>query len=115
MNKLTGFTDSPKQSTTIPLDDGSSAVLNLTFRAQQKGWFYDLTHGDFSLLGQRLVTGENILRQFRDQIPFGLAVLTETGIDPWQITDLASDDVAIILLSPEDVETIEQSKFVWHD
>ena len=115
MNILTGFTDSPLQTTTIPLDDGTRAVLQLYFRPQQKGWFYDLQHQSFILLGQRLVTGENILRQFRNQIPFGLAVLTTTHRDPFDQEDLVNRAAVIVLLSPEDVLSIEALKFTRND
>lgn len=115
MNLLTGFSDSPNQSTVITLDDGSSATIVLYFRAQQKGWFYDLIYGEFSLLGQRLVCGENIIRQFRDQVPFGLAVLSESRRDPSKITSLSSRETVIILLNSEDVNLIEFAQFTRDD
>lgn len=111
MNKLSGFTDSPNQSTVVTLDDGSFFTIALYYRQQQNGWFFDLSYGDFLIQGQRLVSGENILRQFRERIPFGLAVFTTTGLDPWRITDLTSRDTEFVLLDASDVEQIEQANF----
>lgn len=115
MDLIAGFTDSPRQSSTIPLEDGSTVVLDLEFRDQQRGWFYDLSYKTFSLLGQRLVYGENILRQFRGQLPFGLAVLTKAHLDPASLSSLVSADTAIVLLNQEDVALIETANFTRDD
>jgi hypothetical protein len=111
MNILTGFTESPRQSTTIVLDDGTFATLDLVFRSQQLGWFYDLTYNTITILGQRLVYSENMLRQFIGQLPFGLAVLSETRNDPRSQSDLAKRSVVIVLLNPEDVQAVELSQY----
>lgn len=115
MNLLTGFTDSASQTTNVPLDDGSFATLDLAYRPQQKGWFYDLTYKTFSLLGQRLVYSENMLRQFRGQIPFGLAVLSTSGQDPMSISDFALNNAVFILLNADEVEAVEIAKFTRND
>lgn len=115
MNILTGFTDSSNQTTTIPLADGSFATLALEYRPQQKGWFYDLTYKTFSLLGQRLVYSENLLRQFRGQIPFGLAVLSTSRKDPMTQSDLALNQTVIILLDSDEIEVVELAKFTRND
>lgn len=111
MKLLTGFTDSPKQSTTLVLDDGSFAVLDLYYRPQQMGWFYDLTYNTFSILGQRLVYSENLLRQFQGQIPFGLSVLSTDKNDPLKQEDFALKQAAFVLLNADDVATVEKDKF----
>lgn len=115
MNILTGFTDSPRQTTTIVLEDGGRATLAMEYRPQQLGWFYDLEYGTFSLQGQRLVAGPNILRQFIDQIPFGLAVLTKSLRDPSNQDVFVSEEAVIVLLDQADVESIEQLKFTRND
>lgn len=111
MNVLTGFTDSPKQSTNIVLEDGSFVVIDLYFRPNQMGWFYDLTYNDFILLGQRLVYSPNLIRQFFGQIPFGLSVLTTDENDPLRQEDFATGFAVMVLLDAADVELIEQTKF----
>lgn len=115
MNILTGFSDSPSQTTTIALDDGSFARLDLTFRPQQRGWFYNLTYKTFVLLGQRLVCSESLLRRFRKQIPFGLAVLSTSRKDPMTETTLATSETVIILLTSDEEEAIELAKFTRND
>lgn len=111
MNTLTGFTDSPSQTTTVTLQDGGSFVLDLYYRPQQMGWFFDLYYNTFELLGQRLVYSPNMLRQFRGQIPFGLAVLAKDENDPLKQEDFANGNAVFVLLDEADIETIELAKF----
>ena len=112
MNILTGFSDSPAQTTTFTLEDGSAAKINLNFRAQQRGWFYDLEYKNFLLTVQRIVNSPNLLRQFEKQIPFGLAVLTADGQDPMAQADFVGESAAVIvLLDKADVLAIELAKF----
>jgi len=115
MNLLSGFTDSPSQTTNIILDDGSFATIDLYFRPQQNGWFYDLVYKTFSLLVQRIVYSENMLRQFRKQIPFGLAVLSTDNNDPMIQTAFSSNASVFILLNSDDVAAIEIAKFTRDD
>lgn len=115
MNVLTGFTDSPRQTTTITLEDGGRVTLSMEYRPQQLGWFYDLQYDTFLLQGQRLVAGPNILHQFNDQLPFGLAVLTRSLLDPSQQEAFASGEAVIVLLDQADVASIERIKFTRND
>jgi hypothetical protein len=115
MNLLTGFTESPFQTTTIGLDDGSSALLTLWYRPQQRGWFYDLTYKGITMQGQRLVYSQNLLRQFIHQLPFGLACLTTDLSDPRKSTDLSSRHAVLILLSAAEVQSIEKTHFTRND
>lgn len=111
MNLLEGFTDQAKQQTTIVLADGSRAVLLLEYRPNQIGWFASLTYGRFTLNGQRLVSSPNYLRQWREQIPFGLAVLGVNNVDPLRQTDLADGSVSLYLLDQADVEAVEAAVY----
>jgi len=115
MKVLTGITDSPSQQSLIALPDGSSATLVLKFVPNQMGWFFDLSSGDFLVTGQRLVTFPNILRQYRNQITYGLAVYTPDGLDPLQQTDFASGYASLLLLEPGDVALVEANHFTRND
>jgi hypothetical protein len=111
MKTITGLTDQPKQQTGIVLNDGSRAVISLEYRANQLGWFYDITWGDFTLNGQRLVTAPNMLRQFRNKLPFGIAVVTTNNVEPLKQTDLSSGVATLYLLDSTDVADIETTVF----
>ena len=107
MNQIQGFTDQPKQTTTIILADGSSATLNLEYKPNQLGWFYDLTWQNLTLNGQRLVSSPNILLQFKNQLPFGLMVLTVANAEPLNRTDLSDGTTTIYLLEGDDIAAVE--------
>jgi hypothetical protein len=111
MKTITGLTDQPKQQTGLVLSDGSRAVLTLEYRANQLGWFYDITWDSFTLNGQRLVTSPNILRQFRNKLPFGIAVVTTDNVEPLRQTDFAAGVATLYLLDSTDVSDIETTVF----
>lgn len=111
MKLVTGLTDEPKQESTIVLDDGSRVVLLLEFRPNQRGWVYDLTWGDFELNGRRLVASPNILRQFRERLTFGLAIVTMANVEPLRQGDLADGTALVYLLNAEDVAAVEATVF----
>ena len=112
---LQGLTDQPKQQWPITLPEGSTATMYLEYRPQQNGWFYDLVwdgvNPNWQLLGMRLVTHPNILRQYRNQITFGLTVSTPDGTDPTGQEDLVNGKCTLLLLDAADVLTIEGAYF----
>jgi hypothetical protein len=110
-----GLTDSPNQVQPILVPDGSTLTMTLYYRPQQKGWFLDLSWNgqtpSWQNLGMRLITGPNILRQYKNQLPFGLAVHTTDLADPAGQEDLEDGYCTIILLNAEDVIGVEETYF----
>lgn len=114
MNTINGITNEPTQTMAVTLPDGSRVTMTLYFRPQQNGWFFDLVWPGsatvltpFVVQNRRLVTAGNLLRQFRDIIPFGLAVFTVDNQDPITQGCLADGSTQIVLLSADDIATIE--------
>ena len=114
-SQLQGLTDSPSQSCPIGLPDGSTVTLMLTFRTQQLGWFYDLSWDGktppWQHYGNRLVASPNILRQYRNQLPFGITVSTANGLDPFSQTAFIDGTCTLLLLDGYDVASIEAAFF----
>jgi hypothetical protein len=113
MKLLTGLTDSPAQRARIMLDDGSMAVIALRYTSMQLGWFFDIAYapGNFELAGARLVTSPNILRQWRNLIPFGLAVACREGGEPTRREFLTDGTVSLYLLEGGDIAEVEAAYF----
>lgn len=118
MNVINGITTQPTQISFITLADGTRATLTLYFRPQQNGWFYDISWPGSAALAvpfksqnRRLVTSGNLLRQFKDVIPFGLACFTVDNIDPMTQTCLSDGSVSLVLLNADDVASIEASVY----
>jgi hypothetical protein len=115
MLKLTGITDAPKQSSTFALDDGTKASIIMEYRPQQLGWFCDIATDNFEVKGLRMVTFPNILRQFQNQIAFGLAIVTQDTEDPIRQSDFASNYASLVLLNADDVAAVEAAQFTRND
>ena len=115
MTTLTSITDDANQQMTIVLPDGTTATLTLYYRVQQKGWFYDLSWDGFSppfqSLGNRLVTSPNVLREYRNQLTFGLTISTADAGEPVGQEDFVNGYATAILLDASDVLNIENTYF----
>lgn len=112
MNVINGLTNQAAQVVGLSLPDGSRVTLTLYFRPQQNGWFYDLdwpgtTAGPFASRNRRLVTSGNMLRQFRDYVPFGLAVFTPDNSDPMTQNCFVDGTATLVLLNAADVTAVE--------
>lgn len=118
MNILNGITDQPTQVMGIVLADGSRVTLTLYFRPQQNGWFYDIQWPGsaavitpFTVQNRRLVAAANLLRQFLNVIPFGIACFTVDNMDPLTQGCLSDGTVTLTLLNQDDVAALEASVY----
>ncbi len=114
MNIINGLTTEGAQTIAVTLEDGSRATLSLYFRPQQNGWFFDVSWPGSPILpvpfvanGRRLVTSGNLLRQFRDVIPFGLALFTVDNSDPSSQSAFVDGTASLVLLNAADVASTE--------
>lgn len=118
MNKVNGITEQATQVIGLTLEDGSRATLAIYFRPQQNGWFFDLSWPGnpsvpvpFLSRNRRVVTSANMLRQFRDYIPFGLAVFTPDNADPMTQTCFVDGIAEVVLLNAADVAAVEAAVY----
>lgn len=108
MLRITEFTDSASQTCLIPLEDDSGTVsFDLQFAPTQNSWYFNFTYNDLTCNGLKLVLGPNILRCFKSQIPFGLMVTANDGIEPYQISDFVDGRVNIFVLNKTEVAQFE--------
>lgn len=110
MQILKGFTDTPFQTAKLPLDNNETATIRLKYAPTQFSWYFDIEYKDVISNGNKLVLGSNILRCFKNIIPFGLALKSIDGIDPYKLDDFNGDNprVKIYLLNQQDVLEIER-------
>jgi hypothetical protein len=111
VNIIQGITDQPKQQMTLVLEDGTSAILLMTYRPNQLAWVYDLTYGELVINGQQLVASPNVIRQFRMRLPFGIACITAGNVEPVNLEDFVNGTAALYLLNSADVLDVEASVF----
>lgn len=112
MQIITSITNDPKQITTLPLDNNETAILKLYYRARMQEWYFDLNYGSRNINGLKITLAPNLLRQFRNIIPFGLAVYAEVGgVEPFEIEAFSSGRVKIAILNKSEVEQIEKEVY----
>lgn len=105
------ITSDPFQVQTLVLPDGTTTMITMLFVPMQFGWFItNLTYGSFVLNGVRISNSPNILNQFRNQIPFGLACYSTQNREPMLQQDFSSGASILYILTA--AETQEYASFL---
>ena len=109
MKLITQITSDPKQKLVVLLDDGTQFELKIEFKPQQFGWFItSLVYGDvLTITGMRICVTPNLLRQFKNQISFGLACYSTASREPTLQEDFSSGAAQLFLLSEAEVQQFE--------
>lgn len=98
------ITSDALQQQTLVLPTGDTFLLQLYFRPMQYGWFINqLTYGDFQLQGLRISNNPNLLYQWRNKLPFGLACYSSSGREPSQQEDFSSGASKLYVLTAAEV------------
>lgn len=116
MQQINGLTSYPNQQLTVKLPDGSVLQISMLYRQSQYGWFFTALNWNNSQWvenGRRIVTHPNMLRQYKDLIPFGLACFTVNNREPTNQQDFVPPSAgvapasALYLLSATEVQEVE--------
>jgi hypothetical protein len=108
MRLIDALTSDANQSATLVLDDGTKVGFSIAYKETQQGWFYSITYGTvFNIKNRRLVNCPNVLRAFREVLPFGLACMITDGLEPVYIDDFVTGRAKLYLLSQDDIATAE--------
>lgn len=107
MYQFTTLGNEPKQQVTMLLDNGSRVVFNFNYKANQLGWFFGFKYNDIDYQNIRLTTSYNILRAYRNYLPFGLRCNTPDMEEPMSQDDFVNGYATVYLLDKQDIETIE--------
>lgn len=99
------------QNLTLTGIPGIQVSLNLSYRPRVQQWYADVGYGSFALQGLAVVCSPNLLRQWKNVLPFGLACLRTDGLDPYTINDFADGIANLFFLDSADVIAIEQTLF----
>lgn len=111
MLKITSLTADPYQKHNVFLPDGSSFSFLLYFRPLQLGWFLnEIIFEDFTARGIRITNSPNILFQFMNQIPFGLACFSKDNREPTLLEDFVSGNSVLYVLTEDECQ--EYLRFV---
>lgn len=108
MQQLNNLTDAADQYMTITLEDASVLQLEIIYRPGIQRWTANINHPLLVMNGYNLALGPNILRQWRNTIPFGIAVTSLNGLDPMNQEDFADGNCQISILDSGEVATVER-------
>lgn len=104
MFQVQNLTSDPKQIQTLVLPDGSQITLEIYFISMQLGWFINtLTYQSFVLTGLRITNSPNMIYQFRNKVPFGIACFTDQNREPSQKEDFSSGASQLFILTEAEV------------
>ena len=107
MTWINTIINSANQSMTLKLPNGDKISFELIYMRGNQGWYYSFTYGSFSISNKRIVTGVNMLRAFRNILPFGFACTTTDGYEPIYIDDFSSGRANFYLLDSTDIVSVE--------
>lgn len=109
MKVIRHITDSPKQELSVLLDDGTFFTMEVYYIPLQQGWFINkLTYEDFTVYGIRICNSPNLLHQFRNLIPFGLACFSEDKREPLLQIDFVEQNCELFVLTADEVDAYQE-------
>lgn len=112
MTTLSGITNSPSHSASFVVQATSETVyITLSWSPTQSAWYLSFTYGSLVVNGLRISTGVNLLRQWRNLLPFGIAIVTLDGYDPKTLNAFSSGGASIYVLTSSEVATAEANVF----
>jgi hypothetical protein len=104
MFQIQNLTSDSRQKQTLVLPDGSQIQISIYFVPMQFGWFItSLIYKDFTLNNLRISNSPNMLHQFRNQIPFGLACFSAQNREPSLSDDFSSGASKLFVLDANEV------------
>lgn len=111
MKIISSITSEPKQRFVLRLDNNESVIMRLYYYSSQNSWYYDIEYNDYINNGNKVVLTMNALRHLRNIIPFGIAFISSSSAEPFQLDDFANGNVIALLLNQDDVQEIEETVY----
>ncbi len=111
MYLVQGISKYSLQKQRLILPNGDPFLLTIQYKPQQFGWFItDMSYAptSFELKGARIVTSPNMLYQFKNRIPFGLACFTTDNQEPTNQEDFSSGYASLYVLSEAEVRALAE-------
>ncbi len=111
MYQIKQITTDALQTQVLVSPEGFQIGFTLYFVEMQAGWFIrKLTYLDFTLENVRVTNSPNILYQFQNQLPFGLACFSDHDREPSLIGDFFNGYSKMYILTA--AECLAYSRFL---
>jgi hypothetical protein len=111
MQEITSITSRPKQRMNLVLENKETVDFLLYYLPRQMGWFYDFTYKEIKQKRARVVLTPNALRAFKKIIPFGIAFVADSYVEPFDIDDFSSGRIKMQILNSDEVQRVEEEVF----
>lgn len=111
MRYLNKVNDSAYQRFFLTGNPGQRITMTLRYLPSQQLWSADFVYGDFVLNGIIVTASPNILRNYSNIIPFGIACTTIDGLDPYYLDDFTLQRANLFLLTRDEVQAAELTIF----
>lgn len=116
MTQVDNLTNAADQTTNLVLADNTVVTMRMRYRVRTQRWTVDVGYPPvtlggkpFQVNGLTLTCFPNVMRPWRNLLPFGIGFWTADLTDPFDINDFSTGRVAAYLLSAADVTAIENS------
>lgn len=106
MRQIEGLTNDPKQQFFAVIEGYDVATITLEFKPNQYSWFISVQWGTFAINNELVSCSPNLLRQFRNMIPFGIGIYGVNQIDPISIDSWITTN-QFFILDKNDIQDIE--------
>lgn len=107
MRQLDRLTSDPAQRYTVVTDTGVTFQLTLKFMPRIGGWAFSIIYADTTINDMLLVASPNLLRQWINIFPFGLAITSTDTLDPLYVDDFTTGRIKLYVLSEAEVAQVE--------
>lgn len=105
------LSNSPRQEITTTLSNGDYVKLSFEFKPNQMGWYFGFEYNDVSYQNIRLTTSYNVLRAYRNWLPFGIRIDTSDGFEPMDLNDFQDKYATLYLLDKSELQAIESNYY----
>ncbi|MBQ0113348.1 MAG: hypothetical protein KBT03_09485 [Bacteroidales bacterium] len=106
MRIISSITENPFQTFYFYTEEGEEIKFSLRFLPTQKSWILNVVCDNMKVDGIKVCRSGNILDKFHNIINFGVAILTESGEDPFQITDFADGTAQFCVLNRDELKEV---------
>ncbi len=107
MRQIVVLNDIAKQNFKVSIANYDFVDVTLEFSRSQYSWYMSIKWGDaFEVNNDRVACSPNLLRQYRDIIPFGFLIRGPDSIDPFAI-DAWMNGWGIYILDETDLIDVE--------
>lgn len=108
MKQITTLTNAPKQIHSLVLENNETADFYLEYCGRMESWYFSISYNDTVQNCIKVVLTPNALRHLRRIIPFGIAFISDSQVEPFRLDDFSAGRVEMYVLNADEVEQIEQ-------